>query len=61
MPSFIWTRSLDNVFEDPYEYGAQERFLREAETLWINFKEELSKFDIHFTTWDRSIKKLPES
>lgn len=57
MPSFIWTRSLDDAFEDPYEYGAQEQFLREAETLLTKFNEQLSKFDMHFTTLDRSKEK----
>lgn len=57
MPSFIWTRSLEDAFDEPYEYPAQEQFIREAETLLTKFKEDLSNYDMQFTTLDRSIKK----
>jgi len=58
MPSFIWTRSLEDAFDEPYEYPAQEQFIREAETVLTKFKEELSNYDMQFTTTDKSIKKV---
>lgn len=57
MPSFIWTRSLEDTFDEPYEYPAQEQFIREADTLLARFKEELAKYDMQFTTHDRTTKK----
>jgi hypothetical protein len=57
MPSFIWTRSLEDAFDEPYEYPAQEQFIREAETVLTKFKEELSKYDMQFVTTDKSAKR----
>lgn len=55
--SFIWTRSLEDAFDEPYEYPAQEQFMREAETALTKFKDALSKYDMQFTALDRTIKK----
>lgn len=57
MPSFIWTRSLSDAFEEPYEYPAQGQFIREAESVLSRFSLELAKYDMQFTTQDNSIKK----
>lgn len=57
MPSFIWTRSLNDAFDEPYEYSAQEQFFRESETLLKKFKEYLSAYDMKYTTYDRSKEK----
>lgn len=30
MPSFVWNREPSEAYQEPYEYGAQEQFAREA-------------------------------
>jgi hypothetical protein len=57
MPSFIWTRSLEDAFDEPYEYSAQEQFFRESATLLKKFKDCLSSYDMQFTTFERSKEK----
>jgi hypothetical protein len=33
MPSFVWDREPSEAYSEPYEYGAQEQFAREAATV----------------------------
>lgn len=30
MPSFVWDRDTEEAWSEPYEYGGQEQFHREA-------------------------------
>jgi len=33
MPSFVWNREPSEAYDEPYEYGAQEQFAREAQAV----------------------------
>jgi len=57
MPSFIWDRDPQEAMDNPYEYEAQEQFVREAESILNLFSNELGKFDMKFTVDDRSLEK----
>lgn len=38
MPSFVWEREPAEAYHEPYEYGAQEQFVREATAAIIQLK-----------------------
>jgi hypothetical protein len=57
VPSFIWLRDPQEAFENPYEYGAQEQFVREA-TLFLGKMYGLLSIPSHrYTVDDRSPTK----
>jgi hypothetical protein len=57
MASFIWGRDPQEAMDNPYEYEAQNQFIREAENVLIKFGDELSKYDRKFTQEQRTNKK----
>lgn len=57
MPSFIWNRDPQEAMDNPYEYEAQEQFVREADRLLNLFLKELSRLDMKFTVHDTSLDK----
>jgi hypothetical protein len=57
MPSFIWDRKTDEAYSEPYEYGAQDQFTREAKRVLKLLKEHYSKRNQTFTRDDRSVEK----
>lgn len=57
MPSFVWNREFDEAYANPYEYGAQEQFAREAKAILAGIEKGLRKFDFHFTSNDVSVSK----
>jgi len=46
LPSLVWGRDPQEAFEEPYEYGIQEQFAREAETLFLSLYRLLNS-DVH--------------
>ncbi len=57
MPSFVWDRRTDEAYSEPYEYGAQDQFTREAQRVLKLLKEYYSKRNQTFTRDDRSVAK----
>lgn len=57
MPSLVWGRDPQEAFEEPYEYGIQEQFLREARGLLHHLYEAFNA-EIHtHTIQERSSDK----
>lgn len=57
MKNFIWFRNPKEAYENPYEYGAQEQFSREAFKVLSSFKKHLKAFDLKFTRDEKSLEK----
>jgi hypothetical protein len=57
MPSIVWGRDPQEAFENPYEYGSQEQFAREAATLLRALYRLLNCDRHHYTRDDRSTAK----
>jgi hypothetical protein len=57
MPSFIWKRSPQEAFENPYEYEAQEQFYREASNLIKNLYSRLNSEKHRYFRDEKSVKK----
>ena len=57
MPSQVWGRDPQEAFEEPYEYGIQEQFNREARTLFIRLYELLNSDLYNFSVEDCSRDK----
>lgn len=57
MPSFVWDRDPQEAMDNPYEYEAQNQFIREAEKILEKFSDELKVYDMKFTKNDRSKEK----
>lgn len=57
MTSFIWWRSPEEAYSNPYEYESQEQFAREAEQLLKNIFNFLMTKNRTFTRDDRSQEK----
>lgn len=62
MPSFIWDRSPEEAYQEPYEYPAQEQFLREAQKVLDGLFKELCSDDLRFkrdeTTKEKAVWML---
>lgn len=57
MPSLVWGRSPQEAYENPYEYAAQEQFVREANTLLWHLNKGLQKYSMKFHLNDNSATK----
>ncbi len=57
MASEVWGRDPQEAFENPYEYGIQEQFVREAEAVLRGLYRLLNCSRHHYTLEDRSAKK----
>lgn len=57
MPSIVWGRDPQEAYEQPYEYAAQEQFVREASRLLDRLYVLLNSERHHYTTDDRSAAK----
>lgn len=62
MPSFVWSRDPSEAFREPYEYGGQEQFAREAAAviafLTKHYDTEQSRFPLSDTSRDRAVWML---
>lgn len=54
MPSFVWDRDPSEAYSEPYEYGAQEQFAREATQVIKYLKTHYQKLDRTFQLDDCS-------
>jgi len=54
MPSHVWGRDPQEAFEEPYEYGVQEQFCREAEQLFARIYRILNTESHRYPLDDRS-------
>jgi len=57
MPSLVWSRDPEEAFDNPYEYGAQKQFSREASRLLNIFHDLLDQKAMHFHRNDKSVAK----
>lgn len=57
MPSFVWERDVVDAWLEPYEYGGQDQFLREAKKVISLLKGHYSRKDMHFDRDERSLEK----
>jgi len=57
MPSFVWDRKTDEAYLEPYEYGGQEQFSREAKRVLKLLKDHYSERNRTFSCNDKSIEK----
>ena len=56
MASIIWDRDSQEAIDNPYEYPAEEQFIREGKTL-ISKLEEILLNKKHFHLNDKSLEK----
>ncbi len=57
MASFVWNRDPEEAYSNPYEYGAQEQFVREAKRILTRLSKNLAKFNLHFGADETSVRK----
>jgi len=55
--SLVWGRDPQEAFEEPYEYGIQDQFEREATPLFRQLYKLLNSDQYHYTVEDRSCEK----
>jgi len=53
----VWGRDPQEAFEEPYEYGIQEQFAREAESILARFYQLLNSERNRYSVEDRSKEK----
>jgi len=57
MLNFIWTREPSEAYLNPYEYAAQEQFVREALKVLDEFKKHMGNYNRKFSRDDTSLDK----
>ncbi len=57
MPSIVWGRHPQEAFDNPYEYEAQEQFMREAKSLLEEILLQLDSFTMYFHRDDTTLEK----
>ena len=57
MPSQVWGRDPQEAFEEPYEYGIQDQFAREARSLLTRFYQFLNSDRHRYTIEEKSRQK----
>lgn len=57
MPSQVWGRDPQEAFEEPYEYGIQDQFAREARALFTRLYKLLNSDRHRYSAEDRSREK----
>jgi hypothetical protein len=57
MSSFVWGRDPQEAFDNPYEYDAQEQFVREAKVFLKRMTEALDGYNMKFNKADVGLKK----
>ena len=57
MASQVWGRDPQEAFEEPYEYGMQDQFVREARSLFTRFYQLLNSDRHRYSIKDRSPQK----
>lgn len=57
MPSFVWERDTEDAWNEPYEYGGQEQFHREASKVLLLIKSHYATKDMYFDRDEKSLDK----
>lgn len=57
MTSIVWGRHPQEAYDNPYEYEAQEQFVREARELLTQLQVALDHFTMEYHKDDRSLEK----
>lgn len=57
MPSFVWERDTEDAWNEPYEYGGQEQFHREASKVLSLIKSHYATKDMYFDRDEKSLDK----
>lgn len=57
MASLVWGRHPQEAHDNPYEYGAQDQFIREAKELLNQLQIRLDCFTMRFHRDDRTLEK----
>jgi hypothetical protein len=57
MPSLVWGRDPQEAFENPYEYGIQQQFTREAEEFLKRLYQVLNAERFHYHVNDTTLEK----
>jgi hypothetical protein len=57
VPSIVWGRHPQEAHDNPYEYEAQEQFVREARSLLADLLLRLDGFTMHFHRDEKSLEK----
>lgn len=57
MPSIVWNRQPEEAYKNPYEYAAQEQFVREADKLLESLFVSYSRLNLTFPAADKSLRK----
>jgi hypothetical protein len=57
MPSFVWNRDPAEAYQEPYEYGGQEQFSREAKSVLKELRAIYKLKDRAYTRNERSREK----
>ncbi len=57
MPSFVWDRDTEDAWNEPYEYGGQEQFHREASKVLSFAKSHYAKKNMHFDRDEETLEK----
>ena len=57
MASLVWGRDPQEAYEEPYEYGIQEQFGREARSLFLKLYRLLNSESHRYKVDDRSMEK----
>jgi hypothetical protein len=57
MPSFVWDRSTEDAWNEPYEYEGQEQFHREACKVLSSIKSHYAEKDMCFDRDEQSLDK----
>lgn len=57
MVSIVWGRDPQEAYENPYEYEAQDQFVREARELLVQLQVKLDAFTMGYGQSDQSLEK----
>lgn len=57
MPSFVWNREPSEAYSEPYEYGGQEQFAREANDVLTELKVHYARSDRAFARDEKTVAK----
>lgn len=57
MPSFVWDREPSEAYEEPYEYGGQEQFAREARVIIDRLKSIYEVQNHSFARTDQTAER----
>lgn len=57
MASIVWGRHPQEAYDNPYEYDAQDQFVREAKELLTQFQLKLDRFTLAFHWDDQTLEK----